>query len=409
MMKQITTYTCMLIMLLSTISVYAQEESYTISRRDSLSITAMVDSIGYVKASDSKDNWHISLGVGSSILLAESDRRGPLSGRFAPAVDLSVGKWVIPSVGFRVQYSGWKARGYVNEDHMTDTAYGELVNGHWYKQKFDYHHIMGHAMINMMNAIGEYREDRLYTISPYVGLGLIGSPDIEMLELTGTFGLLNNFRLSPSFDIILDVKGSIMHDRFDGETESVPNKTMEGLATMVVGLSYKFKPRGWRSTKVNILNVDHAAEANYQRLLAQAEQEKQDILNQVQVEPTPAPVPEPIIIKETVLKIVTAPIFFDLNKWDITNRERIKLSYIAEYINGSPEDKRFKVVGCADMQTGNPTINERLSRNRANSVYTTLINEFGVDEGRLEMEHRGGVDYMFLKDNELSRVVIFED
>lgn len=400
-MKKITMYIFLVMLFVATSSqcVYAQESIRTSTTSDSMSIRTKVDSIGYSKSSGFWDNWYVGAGVGPSLLMAESDRRGPFWWRITPAVDVSVGKWVIPAIGFRFQYSGFQARGYVNQDHMVDTAYGDLVNGYWYKQKFDYHHFMGHAMFNLTNAFKEYDAERFYNIITYLGLGVITSKDTDATEITGTFGLVNSFRLSPAFDLTLEVKGSIMHDRFDGETESVPNIDNEGLATMTLGFVYRIKPRGWKTSQVHITNIDYSEAKRYKDLLAKSELENANLRN--------TPAPEPVVITNT--KIVTAPVFFELNKSNITNRELVKLSYIAEVIKSAPKGKTFKIIGCADKQTGNKRINDRLSKERAEAVYNALITKFGVDKDRLHLESSGGVDYMYLKDNELSRVAVIED
>ena len=47
-----------------------------------------------------------------------------------------------------------------------------------------------------------------------------------------------------------------------------------------------------------------------------------------------------------------------------------------------------------------------LSKNRVEAVYDCLVNQFGVDPNQLVTDYKGGVDYMFYNDKELSRCVM---
>ena len=47
-----------------------------------------------------------------------------------------------------------------------------------------------------------------------------------------------------------------------------------------------------------------------------------------------------------------------------------------------------------------------LSEKRSEAVYNTLVNEFGVDPAQLVVDAKGGVDYMFYNEKELSRCVL---
>ena len=66
------------------------------------------------------DNIFISVAGGINIYEGENDRYG--GKRLAPALDVAVGKWVTPSVGLRLQYSGLKAYGWTNARTMYAVA-----------------------------------------------------------------------------------------------------------------------------------------------------------------------------------------------------------------------------------------------------------------------------------------------
>ena len=58
-----------------------------------------------------KANWFISAGFGGQVYFGDHDNRVPFFQRVAPALDIAVGKWFTPSVGFRVMYSGLSYKG----------------------------------------------------------------------------------------------------------------------------------------------------------------------------------------------------------------------------------------------------------------------------------------------------------
>ena len=60
------------------------------------------------------DNWFVTAGGGAQIYFGESDTYGSIGKRLAPALDISVGKWITPAVGVRLQYSGLQAKGWTH-------------------------------------------------------------------------------------------------------------------------------------------------------------------------------------------------------------------------------------------------------------------------------------------------------
>ena len=58
------------------------------------------------------------------------------------------------------------------------------------------------------------------------------------------------------------------------------------------------------------------------------------------------------------------------------------------------------------MQTSYPAHNLWLSEHRVKNVYDMMVSEFGVNPDQLEIDYKGGVDYMFYNKEELSRCVM---
>ena len=96
---------------------------------------------------------------------------------------------------------------------------------------------------------------------------------------------------------------------------------------------------------------------------------------------------------------------FIVDRWDLVKRELINLQSVAGIMKSTPNTK-YLLVGYADKQTATPSHNLMLSKNRVESVYNTLVNEYGVDPEQLTTDYKGGVDYMFYNEKELSRCVM---
>ena len=101
------------------------------------------------------------------------------------AIDVNVGKWVTPSVGLRAGFSGITGM---------DAKYG---------------YIHGEAMWNISNAIGGYKESRIWDFVPYAHAGLMIDKPIAGKELAAGAGLLNVIRLGERVDLTLDVRGTV--------------------------------------------------------------------------------------------------------------------------------------------------------------------------------------------------------
>ena len=63
-------------------------------------------------------NWYIGVGGGINIYEGEFDNKTSVGNRIAPALDVSLGKWITPSYGVRLQYSGLKAKGLTDASGM---------------------------------------------------------------------------------------------------------------------------------------------------------------------------------------------------------------------------------------------------------------------------------------------------
>lgn len=348
------------------------------------------------------DNWFISVGGGAQVYFGDNDSKADLGKRIAPTLDIAVGKWFTLGLGLRLEYSGLQAKGL----GTMNAAYteGAVNNKGLYKQKWNMMHLHGDVLFNLTDMFCGHREKRVYSAIPYVGLGWMHSYDKPKTnEIAATVGFINRFRLSSALDLNLEMRGTLVNDRFDGE---ISGNGKEGLAAVTVGLTYKFKQRGFRKATVRTVSTG-ISESDMLQLrdrLNNMQKEKQTLADELEAARNKKA--ETIVSKE--MTIAPRIIIFPLGKSTLSKQERVNLGYFAKLIKEAPADKVYTIVGYADNKTGSAAVNERLSEERAEAVRDALVTEFGVKASQLKTESRGGVDNMYYDDEALSRAVIVE-
>ena len=350
------------------------------------------------------NNWFISLGAGGQVYFGDHDKQIDLKKRIAPALDVAVGKWFTPGIGIRFMYSGLKSKG-ATQDVISTPAHstGENVPGkggpgeHLRYSKYKMGNLHADVMFNVLNLFGGYNENRKWDLSPYAGLGwarVYDSPSAK--EVSANIGVLTSWHFCKSLALNLDVRGMFVNDRFDGEDGG---RSGEGNLSATLGLSYKFKQRGWNRSKT-VYRYDYGdLESMRQKLndmSAENERLKQAIADGDRQR-----------AQTHARKIASANLVtFKINKSSLSNEARVNLGMMAEIIKSGDPDAVYVVTGYADAGTGSKKGNERLSKERAESVYNCLVKEFGVSEKQLRIDYKGGVDNMFYNDPRLSRAVI---
>ncbi|MGM9741763.1 MAG: OmpA family protein [Candidatus Cryptobacteroides sp.] len=335
-----------------------------------------------VETAGSKANWFISAGFGGQVYFGDHDNQVKFGKRIAPSLDIAVGKWITPSVGFRIMYSGLSYKGATQDFDLTNNtggvhSTGERLpgdkgkHGYWLDyQKFKSFTLGGDVMFNMSNILLGYKDKRVWNCSPYVGIGwarVYDAPTDNELLVRG--GLFNAFSVCPALDINLDVKMGYVNDAFDGE---YGGRSGEGLLAATVGISYKFKPRGWGRSKTvtkydkestdNIIAQLERIKAENEKLGAEAEQLRstdpgQNIIN--------------------VNKLVSSyEVFFAGNSDALPKEYQVNLGMFAELLKKS----KSNVSLTSYVPEGAGADLKALAENRLEAVANCLVKEFGVSK-----------------------------
>lgn len=343
-------------------------------------------------------NTFLSVGVGGQMLFGDHEKEMKFGDRISPALDIAFGKWITPEVGVRLMFTGWRLNGATQTDELSDGGAidGKPWYGYWLTdQKINYMNLHGEVMFNLSNLLCGYNEKRIWNVSPYIGMGWMRIfSDEQSNEIGANFGINNSFRLSEALDLNLDVRGTLVNDDFDGERGG---RNEEGVLSATVGLSYKFKPRGFKSKVITILDQTEIDRLRQQMNELNAENER--------LKNKPA---ETITNTELLLKEIVAPcmVVFPINTANLSQDERVNLSMFAENVKKQDKGIVYSITGYADAATGTKEINDPLSKARAEAVYRCLVDEFGISESQLIIDYKGGVENMFYDNPAMSRAVI---
>jgi len=362
-----------------------------------------------------QDNLFISVGVGGQTSLNPDNKDYGFSHSITPQLSLSIGKWIDPVWGIRLQGAGVWSK--LNQKWTVEESGKRLDTYYGYKNKFVQARIDG--LFNISNALCGYNPDRLFTVSLFMGPGLTfaktylveapaGYPSANGLVaknseqksgmkalITGSVGLMGAFNVNKNWDINLEVRGDVSPSIY-GEKGA---KT-EGAIAALVGATYTFG-RGKHFVTSDNHDIDALnAEINrYREQLAAKEAE---------LERAKANVKTKTEVRTEVKEVVIAgkqAFFFRLGGAVLTKEDKVNVKLVAEHLKANPSVK-YKVAGYADKATGNDKINQTLSEKRAKAVADALIAE-GVDKNQLEVVGCGATPNMFGEDS-LNRIVILE-
>ena len=379
------------VILLSSVFVYAQEAT-----------TVEKTKRGPYLTNRFFDNWFVSVGYGGQVYLGECDSHDNLGRRIGTALDVSLGKWITPSVGVRAQYSGLQVLGCSYGKSPYSEAYEEP---NWYEEKFRTMNLHADFLWNISNAISGYREDRFWDVIPYVGFGWGRSwtDDLHTNEIVSNVGLLNNLRITEWLDVNIEAKLMFVNERFDQVAYGDP---FEGIVGLTAGLTYKFPVRTFKRAS-DITFVDNSAQYlgqinDLKDQLAKAQAARDAAANELAAEKAKAP--KVVVEKYPVLN--NWAIFFNIDKANITDKEMINLGYIAETMKQCP-DKKFVIFASADKGTGSVAYNNKLKAKRANAVCEALTQKFGVNPDQLVIKVAAPEEQPF-NTPQTNRVVIVE-
>ncbi len=309
----------------------------------------------------------------------------------SPNLQLGLGYQFNPWFAMRLQANGWQSKGGYNG--WNELKQPAAINTNY---KFNYVAPGLDFIFNLSNVFCGWNPNRVFNVSAFLGAGAnIAWSNDEAVAMSdanhmryiwdgtkikafGRGGIELNFRVSKAVSIMVEGNANVLNDRYNSKKAGNPDWYFNALAGLRINL-------GGSYTK---------------KAPAPAPEPAPEPQEYVEPTPAPAPAPAPVVEKAEPLR---RDVFFTINKFAVTKEEMQKVNDIVAYLNEHP-DAKVTVTGYADAGTGNNRINDRIAKQRANSVVKVLL-EKGISESRITSDSKGSRVQPFAE-NKKNRVSI---
>ena len=308
-------------------------------------------------------NWFVGVNGGVNLYNGVFMNGESLFDHVSPALNIYVGKWHTPGFGWRIGYNGLNIQPYEEIDHAM------FMNFH-----FD-------AMFNLSNLICGYREDRIWNVIPYVGVGWAGRHGFNWDNknsmgdsdfagtLSANYGIMNTFRVSKRWAINAELSGFFFRNGFS----SFPGRSGHDMMfAATVGVTYKIGKTDWE----NAVDVP-ALQAIYGGIIDGLENDldNANLLNKKAQDEISNLKGQ---LADMNAKIATANKFVDVKQSVFFAFASSKIDSKKEELNIKAYAKaaveagaKLRVVGYADV-IGSEAYNQKLSLSRAEAVAEML-------------------------------------
>ena len=323
------------------------------------------------------DNWELTVAGGhnySAYAGLGLKAQGKFVDNLGWTAEVAATKWFNPVIGTRIQVGGGQL---------------EARGG---KSWFVTPHL--DVVANLSNWIGGYKEDRVYYANVFAGAGaqVVDLNNGANAGMIGVVGLNNVFRVSPTLDINLELKGLV------GEQDDMPLYVAHygkvgQVYSATIGLTYRFNKRTFEAAvpmtaalaymdMIDKLEADNANKDKAIHHLMDRTKHNDGLIKKL--------INYNKALNEQIKNhrcpearfVSTAMVYFDFDSYVITDKSEVTLDALAAVIKNSPADQKFTITGHADAHTGTNEYNLKLSEKRAEAVYNYLV-EHGVDKDKL--------------------------
>lgn len=370
---------------LAAVTVVFAGEKDTVSRKDPRFV-------GFV-SNGFWDNWDFSLNGGMTTALAGKVNRGAFGQRLGYEVNLGFSKWLHPAIGVRLQAEGG--------------VYGNF-NKDMVKVEWPYAFVHIDAMFNLCDWIGGYREDRVYSFIPTIGMGYMAACFANSLNekyntefrhgYAFSYGIMNKFRLSEHVDLNIEINGLLAPTHMNATYAVGDGRFTCGIG-VTAGVSFRLSPK--KHTNIREVNDAHRIELSRRDSVSEVQiralsdrieaAQGRETVYKGRIEALEDSVSKMVSVKTRPLgsasldELFADPleiVFFDYGMARLNNVDKTRLDLLARRMKEGDPGYVYTVCGFADMSTGNPVKNRRLAEKRAKVVYDYLVSQ-GVPESQL--------------------------
>ena len=342
-------------------------------------------------AQDAKEefypNWFIGVQGGVQTTFTNYNSLDLLTPQFG----VQVGRWFAPEFGARIHLMGWQQKGGV--------AAGQFGLADKQTYMFNAGTADMDFLFNMSNILYPQRPSQAWNWILLAGFGanyswdydefktLVGSTQAyhpyyheqvcgtKHATFNGRFGTAVEYNFSRCLALNLEVDANYKNDLYNLKT----NECLDWQVAALVGLTYKF---GMKKKAREVVETYYVDEPYTETVKKQRPVETVEVSNMEKV------------------------VYYQINISDVQQGQGIDAAVkeAADLIKTDPEAK-ILVTGYADVQTGNPEINQRLSKERAEGVANKLVNEHGINAANITVDWKGDTVQPF-SENDKNRCVI---
>jgi len=322
------------------------------------------------------DNWFIQAGVGASYTLSKGESFGDL---VKPSLQVAVGKHFSPYAGARLAFSGIEiTNGIIDADNYMINLDG---------------------LFNLNNILGGFKSDRKFNLYGILGAGIsfidnYSTPikDESRVYLGARIGGQASVKLTNALDLNIEVNANV----YPGNQNLRLDRSNTYNIASYIGLCYKFNKRRFDEvTPEDPKLLDELRDRISKQRRAIDEINANPVIKYNIVD-------KKIIINEGE----DSEVVFRIGSYKIDPKQQVALYNIANYLKENP-NATVSVIGYADAKTGNDTINNRLSKLRAEAVKNALVKKYKISEDRIHVSYKGASEQPF-KINSWNRIVLLK-
>jgi len=361
------------------------------------------------------DNWYIGANVGIGTPIAKftnekNEEIGRLKG-FAPKLGVRVGKNLTTVFGLALDadlYIESTEKSAMKQKTIVDAINVDIL-----------------GTFNLSNAFGGYKgEPRPFEVIGLIGGGYSHTYGNASSGLNAKAGLDFAFNLGAAKNLQLYIEPAVVMGQPSPRWANPfrkANGKWNGVGQVSVGLNYKFGNSNGSNNfkieqlrdqaeidglnaKINELRADNKAKDGKIAADGRTIADLKAQLAACQARPAQT------IIEERIIKEVNSTlqpiVIFGQGKTTVDAAGMASCEMVAKYMKNHPESK-VKILGYASPE-GSKEVNDRIAKQRAESVKNVLVKKYKIAADRLEAEGQGATDKLSCE-NDFNRVAKFID
>lgn len=328
----------------------------------------------------------------------------PISKLLMPVGAISLGHYFTPVVGARLHASGLQAKGRfegLDRDYkwnFVTTDADLLINlSNLFSKNYD--RPLNLILVGGVGLVNAWKNDDIQAI-------IAEKPTLAPLAWDNRHHLSHNLRaglrletnMTKPLGLSLELAANDMDDRFNAKT----NDADDWMISAMIGVNWRFGRGKCKHTAAPVVEEPKPV------VVEEPKPVVEEPAPVVVEEPKPVVVEEPKPQPKAVVKSETLheEIFYIICKSDPTENGESQLQRVANFMK-KYKDAKVQIVGYADKGTGNPEINVMYAERRAAQCKDTLVNKYGCEAARIQIDSKGDTVQPFAE-NDKNRCVIID-